>query len=281
MNSRVGQTVKVCDSLIQEHRGMEALLAELELLLSALPIKGAEGLQSVQNLMQNRIIPEMNTHFACEEQALFPAVSPYHPMVLMEVEHEDLIARRDDFVQQGAQLSPSEDTLLVIRDLGGRFIQEMLDHIGREDAGIFPTCERALSDDEKEAVIEKMQQIRRDALQTPTPSIQRPSRTLDVAQMDLTQPIQRPIFSSRLMESDGLEIKHLIVQGGQSLAAHWSPKEIVLVCLQGTGVLMASEQEIPLTPGTVVRMSPQLRHGVAASSDCHLLMLLQPLNGTA
>jgi quercetin dioxygenase-like cupin family protein len=176
------------------------------------------------------------------------------------------------------QSSPSEDAIVVIRDLGGRFIQDMLDHIGREDAGIFPTCERSLSDDEKEAVIEKMAQIRQDALKTPTPSIQRPVRTLEVARMDLTQTSQRPLFSSRLLESDGLEVKHLIVQGGQSLASHWSPKALVLVCMKGEGVLMTPEQaiqETPLTPGTVVHMSPQLRHGVAAASDCHLLLLLQ------
>jgi quercetin dioxygenase-like cupin family protein len=179
-------------------------------------------------------------------------------------------------LQHCAQPALSEDGLQAIRDLGGRFIQEMLDHIGREDAGIFPTCERALSADEKEAVIEKMDEIRREAKQSPTPSIQRPVRTLEVAQIDLSQAIQRPIFSSRLMESDGLEVKHLIVQGGQSLAAHWSPKAIVLICLKGNGLLIVNEQEIPLTPGTVVRMSPQLRHGVAATSDCHLLLMLQP-----
>jgi hemerythrin-like domain-containing protein len=278
MSSQVGQTVQVCDSLLQEHRAMEALLDELDGALSRLQV--ATGIQPVQAVM-DRIVPEMNTHFACEEQALFPAVSPYHPMVLMEVEHEELIALRGDLLQHCAQPGLSEEGLQAIRDLGGRFIQEMLDHIGREDAGIFPTCERALSIDEKEAVIEKMAQIRRDAQQSPTPSIQRPLRTLEVVQMDLSQAIQRPIFSSRLMESDGLEVKHLIVQGGQSLAAHWSPKEIVLICMQGSGVLMASEnkeaQEIPLMPGTVVRMSPQLRHGVAATSDCHLLLLLQPM----
>ncbi len=61
---------------------MENLLARLEdALNSGQPESIREAL--------TRIGFEMDVHFACEEQALFPAVTPYHPMILMEAEHEN------------------------------------------------------------------------------------------------------------------------------------------------------------------------------------------------
>lgn len=251
---------------------METLLGELNGALDHLKPDSPESLDALRQAMA-RIIPEMNTHFACEEQALFPAVSPYHPMVLMEAEHEELIALRNALMTLPPQCAGSAEHVLQTREIGNRFISEMLDHIGREDSGIFPTCERSLSEAEKQAVIAGMKQIRAQAEQTPTSDISRPSLTLDVFQPDFT-PTDRPIFARNLLRTPDVELKHLTMKAGEELAAHWSPKQITLVCLQGEGTLIANQQEAPLSPGTSAVMSPRLQHAVQARRDLHLLLVL-------
>lgn len=263
--------LEVCESLIREHRQMEELLSGLE---RALQSQEPE-LRAVRSAME-RIVPEMNTHFACEEQGLFPVVSPYHPMVLMEVEHEELIALRDGVLALLETQSQTTESVDQIREIGRRFIREMLDHIGREDHGIFPTCERALSDDEKRQVMERMEEIRHQAAVLPTPSISRPERRCTAFTAELDTPFERALFSQNLLSTPGLQIKHLMIRGGDTLKAHWSPKSIVLLCLSGAGTLMAGEALFPLQPGAGFVLNPQLQHGVEAQSDCHLLLLLLP-----
>lgn len=259
--------LQACDSLTVEHRQMEKLLEALEQALQN------ENISSVRSLMR-WIEPEMNTHFACEELALFPAVSPYHPMVLMEVEHEELMALRDSILEIIQQESINAEDWRRLKESGDRFIQEMLDHIGREDAGIFPTCERALSDDEKKTVIAEMDRLRAEAKKKPIPPCPKPERTFQVLEVKLNEAPSRSIFSEKLLETDGKEIKHLTIRAGDTLPGHWSPKQITLICLQGTGLFKASGQEVPLEPGKIVLISPQLLHGVQAETNCHLLLIL-------
>lgn len=151
--------LKACASLIQEHQLMELLLAELKQRLAEVASLTLEAVEAVQAIMA-QIMSEMNIHFACEEQVLFPAVSPYHPMGLMEAEHEALIELRQEFLGLLGQTFVDIQNAAQLQALGSRFISEMLDHIGREDASVFPACEQALSDDQKQEVIRGMAQLR-------------------------------------------------------------------------------------------------------------------------
>ena len=273
MSTYTTSQLQVCESLIREHRQMESVLAQLEQGLDNLTPQTPGSVEAIRATMA-QIVPEMNTHFAYEEQVLFPAVSPYHPMVLMEAEHEELMALRQellDILAQNALTAEDTDTLQI---RGKQFINEMLDHISREDSGIFPTCERALSLNEKQEVIEGMAQLRAKAKLAPTPVIQRPERTFEVLQIYLTSPAQRAVFSERLVDSNGLEVKHLVIQTGQSIPAHWSPKQGTLICLQGQGLFIANNQAIQLIPGATCVMSPQLTYSIQADTDCHLLLIL-------
>lgn len=274
MSVKTESKLEVCESLLREHRQMEEMLARLEQALTGIETQTPGIVEPVRSLMA-QIEPEMNTHFACEEQALFPGVEPYHSMVLMEVEHEELIALRDGLLTLIRKPDVTAAEMAEMKETGIRFINEMLDHIAREDAGIFPTCERALSDSEKQDIIEKMDQIRAEAKVQPTPSISRPDRSFEVLQADLESPTSRPVLSSRLLDADGVEIKHLVVQAGKSIPAHWSPKQGYLFCLKGEGTFTSNGQSAELKPGVTIVMSPQLLHSVQAKSDCHLLLLLR------
>jgi hemerythrin-like domain-containing protein/quercetin dioxygenase-like cupin family protein len=265
--------VKACDSLIAEHRQMEALLEELNQTFAMLtPAPQPADLAQTRMLMQ-QIETHINTHFACEEQVLFPAVSPYHPMMLMEVEHEQLINQRDDLIRLLAEADKPDTSR--IQSTGRQFITEMLNHIAREDTGIFPTCEQALSDAEKRDVIQGMAVLRQQAAHQPLPSITRPPRTFQVTQLALGQAAERNIMVQKIAETPSLDIKHLTIQAGQSLANHWSPKPVVIICLAGVGEFLANETTVPLSAGTLITLSPQLNHRIDATTQCELLLLLQ------
>lgn len=148
--------LQVCLSLLEEHRQMEALLEKLDGLLAGLPETLAETREMVE-----RIAGEMDLHFACEEEVLFPEVSPYHPMDLMEAEHVELMALRDRILAFSRQPGPPDaEAVAGLRAAASQLVQELLDHIGREDAGIFPACERCLPPHKKRSVVEGMQALR-------------------------------------------------------------------------------------------------------------------------
>ena len=265
-------TLQACSSLIIEHRQMETWLNQLHDSLSALT--PTADLQAVKDHLAV-IVREMNTHFACEEQVLFPAVNPYHTMVLMEAEHEQLIALRESLLKQLESSSLTEAELEHLRTTGYQFISEMFDHIGREDAGIFPACEQSLSEVEKQTVIDGMALIREKAKHEPIPTISRPERSFCAYSADLSGQVTKSILARRLFEDDIWDLKQITIQEGESLAAHWTPKKALIICLAGEAIFHANEQEAPLTPGSIITMTPQLTHAIAAKTTCHLLLLLE------
>jgi quercetin dioxygenase-like cupin family protein len=243
MTIKLANNLVACESLTQEHLQMGQLLESLERSISLGELEEARAVMA-------QIEPAMNTHFACEEQVLFPAVSPYHPMVLMEMEHEELIALRTQF-------------------------QDLLNQSKRrEDAGIVPACERSLSDNEKASVITGMKSLREKAcdaaLPTPTP----PVRSFEVFRINLQSAAEKPLFSERLLDNGVLEMKHLVIKAGESVPSHWALKQGTLVCLSGDSVFTANQEQVALKAGVSIVMSPQVLYGLEAHTDCHFLLLL-------
>ncbi len=259
------QTLRACDSLIAEHRQVEGLLDALQSAIAQQDISAAQD-------VMKQLVLETNTHFACEERVLFPAVSAYHSMVLMEVEHELIIDLRNELSQALDCPILSWETA---REIGQRFIQELLDHIAREDHGIFPICEKSLSDVEKSEVIAGMDALRAEAEHSPIPAIQRPPKSFQVMQADIEAHPPRPIFMSRLSdERTPCEIKQLVILAGQALSPYWSPQAITIVCLKGMGHFEAQDQQQAFRPGTVITLTPQLTHTLSATADSYFLLFL-------
>ncbi|MCA9840534.1 MAG: hemerythrin domain-containing protein [Cyanobacteria bacterium HKST-UBA03] len=271
------QKIEACASLLAEHRQMEKRLSTLQEHVEALPDErnlAKPQWQAIDAIMAD-IAREMDIHFACEEKALFPAVEPYHPMVLMEVEHEELMAIRNHILQFLAQDSLDSKDVEALKGLTMQLAEEMYNHISREDAGIFPTCEQALSYNEKQQVIAGMDQIREKAQTGSIPCFFRPERTFSVFQTDLESPLTGPIETRLLTEHAASKIKQLNIKAGESLAAHWSPRQLTLICLSGESTFLANTQQIPLQRGSIVLLDPQLHHAIEAKTDCCFLMLTQ------
>src|SRR5690348_12779816 len=79
--------------LLADHRRTEALLTQL-----AHCLQTGESLEAIQALFKT-LSDELDCHFACEEHGLFPVLSLYKTMILMEVEHDDLLRSREGFQQ--------------------------------------------------------------------------------------------------------------------------------------------------------------------------------------
>ncbi len=269
-------TLQACESLIREHRATEVKLDSLEALLNGvdvnvtLPPDTAAAIQEILAILH----AELNTHFACEEQALFPAAEKYHPMVLMEVEHEQLLELRTQMEDLFAQAVQAVEAVAPLRETGLQFIEELRNHIVREDAGIFPTCERSLNDLEKAEVIAGMDRIRAAAQVTPTPTIQREPRHFKTFQFQDGANYDRAVMVSQLGEEGPMKIKQMTIQAGESLPDHWSPKAVMVYCVSGSGVFKANHQEQPLMPGTGILITPQLNHAIEARTTCQLLLVM-------
>lgn len=272
----ITQQLKACESLITEHRQAEMVLDALERyirnILEAEPIEIAMR-HKIEHLF-NALFAELNTHFACEEEGLFPILSKYHPMVLMEIEHEELMELKQNMVQAFSQSETDSEQNKAFKNLGLTFIEELRRHIVREDSGIFPMAERDLSVAEKTLVVQKMNEVRQESTIAPTPPIQRPERKAYVVDMDMETPVTRNLNVQKLFDHDGFHVKQMTIQGGQSLPAYWSPYSIFLLCVSGEAQWEGQGQTIDLAPGKGLYMDPQMRHAIYAKTDCRLLMYI-------
>ena len=265
------QALLACDVLIAEHREMEGFLDTLEGLLATVSNHPEQKWLSETQMILAKISAHINTHFTCEEQGLFPVLEKYHPMVLMEAEHEELVALRDQTLTHFEQKAFTD-----LKETGMLLSKELRDHIAREDGGIFPAAERDMDDSDKQIAIEKMSAIREAAKTTPTPAISRPDRYFKAFEVPAEQAFARPVNVQKLLESAGTTVKELAIKGGEALAEHWSPHPVVLYCLSGKARFEANGEQQALKPGNGLYFSPQLKHALFAETDSRFLLVFLP-----
>ncbi len=266
------------ESLVREHRQMEGMLDALEASLAdylATNSHDAARWRALQRVFE-AINRDVNTHFTCEEQALFPMVWVYRSMVLMEVEHDEIFAMRDLLLKLLNAEQPDPGARSELLELIPRFAERLRAHIVEEDRGVFPFCERMLNAREKERVIERMEEIRAEARENPLNPIVRPETWFRPIQ-PVDTPYDRPVDVRLLAESTQLQVKEYRIRAGESLARHWTPMQVVLSCIAGEGVFRANAQAVPLMPGTHLLLSPRLYFSVEATTDCSLLLVMQDL----
>ncbi|MBX2861150.1 MAG: hemerythrin domain-containing protein [Vampirovibrio sp.] len=268
--------LEACEPLLKHHEQLEALLLRLDGLLGT-----CDAPEEYVSVLAE-ITPCLNMHLACEEEGLFPVISKYHSMVLMEVEHEELTKGTQQLQQLLGELKEAPAKLPAFKALCKQFISDHLDHIGRENNGIFPMVERELSLTEKETVLEKVREVEQRAAQEPIGPIQRKAKTFQPFALNLDDVSEKPVQAFRLSAVDAFDVKHMVVKAGHSLAEHWSPNAIFMLCMKGKGRWFSRPDKdaelvghLDLAPGVGVAMDPQLLHGVEAQEDCHLVLVLK------
>lgn len=267
------QTV-VCRSLTEEHHKVSLRLDALESCLSGFQHESvsSETRDEMAEILK-LLNQDMEVHFACEEKGLFPVLSMYHPMVLMEVEHEELIDLKNKLDAAFEKSKISDESNQKVWEVGYLFIKYLREHISREDVGIFPLAEQCLTEPEKQLVISQMQALRRHVETIDSLPLTRSKKQFYPVTITNIHPIEKPVDIQRLLEMPSVTIKQISLGRGKSLDAHWSPKHIFLFCIQGSAEFKAENQLYPLRPGVGLLVEPRLLHELRACEDSQFLLL--------
>jgi regulator of cell morphogenesis and NO signaling len=167
------EEVKLCpglERLKQEHEQLRKLKQRMFELAQA--IGGDEEVQNwKERLLALResvqaFVNELDPHSKREEEVLFPMMAQYigrtsGPIAVMEIEHDQANQQLASFLTKTAELSETVD-----RDSAALLANEAIvayhilaEHFMKEENVLFPMAERLLSDEEKEELAEKINQI--------------------------------------------------------------------------------------------------------------------------
>jgi len=233
--------IDCCELLIAEHRRTEDLLARLEDLLRGLAMAGrAPGIADwvTVHAAYDTLAQDLHRHYALEEKALFPVLSQYRTMMLMEVEHEDLLALQNAFAEQLERTEQSEpqaelpDALGLLLGKFEAFKTRLLAHIVEEERGIFPLANEMLEPEEKL----KVMRLTNDLVESKSRmayDLLRPTPTFSVKKANLSESTPRPMDYQTLFERDHSIVQTLRLHAGQQQAFHWAGQTQIMLVLQG------------------------------------------------
>ncbi|HEY9745125.1 MAG TPA: hemerythrin domain-containing protein [Oculatellaceae cyanobacterium] len=251
-----------CRLLINQHEETRRLLAGLKDRMAA----NGEDVPA----LYNALALDLKQHFVLEEQGLFETASQYRSMMLMEVEHDDLLVLLDAFGQ-------------ALRDCWGRSLSEqawqgfhklqerLLAHMKEEEDGIFPLIDRWLEPEEQQKVLRRFYELQAD-MQMHAPALLRPVPTYEVLDTAIFKTIQRPIAYESLYEQEHASVQHLMLRAGHSLARHWAGQHQCLLVLSGRMLLTTDDASHELGPSQVARLDSRLWFSLHAMEDSHALL---------
>jgi hemerythrin-like domain-containing protein/mannose-6-phosphate isomerase-like protein (cupin superfamily) len=270
-----------CDFLIAEHRQTESGLRWLEERLAALsgasPVSASSAFRakeadwlSVAEFYAGWA-SDLYRHFVLEEEALFSLVSQYRSMMLMTVEHDDLLTLQAAF--EGA-LTHSVSSGSAHPDLMRHFqaFQTRLQaHIVEEERGIFPLAQACLLPEEHQLALRRYQEISEQATPGAALSLLRPEPAFQVIETAVFDAVEKPLSYETLYEREHASVQHIRLQAGMKQALHWVGPHQCLFLLSGTVTLETRQAQIPLSPGQCVTLDSQLYFALQAHTDAHLL----------
>lgn len=252
--------------LLAEHRETELQLAVLEEMISASVVPWTT-VQAHYALLA----ADLYRHFVLEERALFALLSQYRSMMLMEVEHDDLLVLRQGFEQSlNASVSAgvAEPTLLPSFQA---FQARLKAHILEEERGIFPLVESWLEPEEQAKALRVFNVVKIAFEQQPIPLF-REKPALRIRETGLFQPPEKRLSYETLYEREHSMVQHLSLQMGMRQNLHWVGQHQCLILLTGEVELQTEAGTELLKPGLSVSIDSRLYFALNALSDAHLLV---------
>jgi hemerythrin-like domain-containing protein/quercetin dioxygenase-like cupin family protein len=250
-------------SLTTDHRETERLLARLQALLEA-------GDWNAASLVYQQLAADLLRHYALEEQALFPVLSQYRSMILLTVEHDDLLALQQAFADElAASVAHQAPSPRLFESLIA-FQEQLAGHILEEDRQIIPLAEEVMDPEEKLKVKRLFSELSA-TFKTRQPVLLRPQPGFSVSQTGIGQPLEKPVAYHTLYEREHTSIQHVQLQQGQTLARHWAAQHQYLLVLSGAVEFRTDRKTCMLEPGMAVTIDSRLPFSLAALSDSHLL----------
>ncbi len=254
-----------CDLLIRDHRETEALLQQIQI-----QIETGQDWAALQRLAQ-QLKDDLARHYACEEFALFPVLSQYRTMMLMEVEHDKLLSTEEDFYQ--ALKSDPLDRAMVAQRFQ-QFEAQLKAHILEEEQGVFPYADRVLEPEESQMVGRKLAEvdtaIRCGRL---AGTLHRPEPQWVFKAESLFETPKDRIRFNKCFEQDLTSLHHIVLPQGQRLKEHMSGQHQCLIVLEGAVQILNERSQLSLKAGQQVDIEPRLYISMEALEDSHLLLL--------
>lgn len=266
-----------CELLIAEHRRTEDLLQRLEVLLRriVLPQAGeATNWLAVRKAYQV-LAKDLHRHFVLEEQALFAVLNQYRTMILMEVEHDDLLTLQNQFASRLAGITedgplPEAETEALLASFEA-FKERLCGHIREEERGVFPLAEEKLEPEEKRRVLRRYAEL----LDAPEPSalnLVRPAPGFQITNTELFNGSDKPMAYQTLYEREHSSLQHVRIQAGQKQALHWAGQHQHVVVLSGQVVFETVQEAHTLVSGDAVTIDSRLVYAFSAVKDTQLLV---------
>lgn len=76
----------------------------------------------------------------------------------------------------------------------------------------------------------------------------------------------------KLYENPWTKLVQITLRNGKALAAHSAKEAVTIQCVSGDGVLVVGEERIPLTPGVIVPVEPNVVHAVESKPAVSVLV---------
>lgn len=87
------------------------------------------------------------------------------------------------------------------------------------------------------------------------------------------------ILSRTLHNDDRSKLVAFAFSAGQELSAHTAPMPAILQIIKGQAKVRLGEDHIEAEEGAVIHMAPQLEHGIHATTDLVMLLVLLKTGG--
>lgn len=252
--------------LLADHRRTERLLVELSGLIQA-----GQDWPSIQ-AAASTLIQELAIHFACEEYGLFPVLSLYKTMVLMEAEHDALLAAQARFSEALEKSLAQQDASPDLAEAFLQWAEQLRAHIYEEEHGVFPMAQTLLEPEEKALVQRKLHETLEQVRTQGEAILKRPTPTCRFSHPPLFMAPQKPLAYDNLFEADHASLHHIRMKAGQRFKRHWGPEHQCLLVLSGCVDWVGDAETRRLEPGDQVIMEPRFPYALAAQTDCHLLV---------
>ncbi|MCE3234176.1 MAG: Hemerythrin cation binding domain [Vampirovibrio sp.] len=269
--------IDCCELLIAEHRRTEELAQRLETLLNRAtsPQADNEATWLAVRKAYQALAQDLHRHFVLEEQALFSVLHPYRTMILMEVEHDDLLTLQGDFASQLARLSDGEevsndeaDALLKAFDA---FKERLFNHIREEERGIFPLANEKLEEEEKMKVVRLYTELL-EASESGPLSMVRPAPGFQIQSTELFASSDKPMTYHTLYDREHTSLQHIRIQAGQKQSPHWAGQHQHVIVLSCQVVFETPQESHTLVSGDAITIDSRLVFAFTAVKDTQLLL---------
>ncbi len=265
----------VTKKLVADHVYMTELMDKLILALQDICEHQASHSLSEARALAEELVQRMNVHAACEDQVIFPALSKYHPIPILEIEHEEVLLQRAALVTGILNYTFPEDCNEKLLKQAVDFVDLVKRHFAKEEKVVFPLLEDSLSSAEKHQVIARMDDIVAKSRVIPVESPSRPPRQFIPFHFPIDTPVEQQLSTEPLLDTPNFQLKVWELQAGTSLATHWTPMKAVILLYAGKAQWVGQDATVELSAGDGIYMDAKLAHSLKALTDCRFLLVLQ------